>query len=67
MEEVLKKFGELGWEFQEPYTLCLQMIVTRRRRGMNPTQILFWMSEATDEQKKEAMEDAMEIIAVRRS
>lgn len=53
-----------GWAFQQPYELALRTIVTRRRRGCNEEQVRFWMSEATAQQKAEAVLDALAIINV---
>jgi hypothetical protein len=62
MIQVARLCERHGWSFQEPYTLALKLIVSRRRRGMNETQLLFWMAEATEDQRQEAINDALAIM-----
>ena len=51
-----------GWNFQQPYIECLKLIIKRRRKGMNEAQSLFWLSEATAQQRCEAFIDALAIM-----
>jgi len=64
MSQVAQLCELYGWSFQEPYTLSLKLIVARRRRGLNDTQLFFWMSEATEDQRQEAINDALAIMGV---
>lgn len=59
---IMKGCEVFGFEYQQAFTIALATVVTRRRNACNETQQSFWMSVATDEQKREAHEDAMTII-----
>lgn len=61
-DAVLQMCAKHGWSFQQPYTLALKEIVARRRSPLNEVQIFFWMSEATEAQKLEAIEDACAVM-----
>lgn len=54
-EVTMKAVEQGGWDFQQKFNHFLTEVAMRRREGSNVNQKLFWMSNATAAQRREAL------------
>lgn len=60
---ILEACAEYG-QFQATYLTCLRAVALRRRNNPPEPSATFWMCTASEQQQREAYDDAMAIIRV---